>query len=78
MKAVLIGFASGAIPNIPLDLVLLKVTAIVGVFWGAFASTRPQDNGKNMSTLLSWYRAGRLRPHVSGTFPLSKVSRGAR
>jgi NADPH:quinone reductase len=71
-RHLVIGFASGAIPNIPLNLMLLKVTSIVGVFWGAYASARPQDNAENMSTLLNWYRAGRLRPHISGTFPLSQ------
>jgi NADPH:quinone reductase len=71
-RHLVIGFAAGAIPNIPLNLLLLKVTAIIGVFWGAYASARPQDNAENMSTLLNWYRAGRLRPHVSGSFSLSQ------
>jgi len=71
-RHLVIGFAAGAIPNLPLNLVLLKVTAIIGVFWGAYASARPQDNVENMSTLLNWYRVGRLRLHVSGTFSLSQ------
>jgi NADPH:quinone reductase len=71
-RYLVIGFASGAIPTIALNLMLLKVTSIVGVFWGAFASARPQDNAANMATLLAWYRAGRLRPHISGTFALER------
>ena len=71
-RHLVIGFAAGAIPSIPLNLLLLKVTAIIGVFWGAYASARPQDNAANMATLLNWYRAGKLRPHVSGTFSLSQ------
>lgn len=71
-RYLVIGFASGAIPTIALNLVLLKVTSIVGVFWGAFASSRPQDNAANMATLLGWYRAGRLRPHISATFALER------
>jgi len=71
-RYLVIGFASGAIPTIALNLTLLKVTSIVGVFWGAFVSARPQDNAANMATLLGWYRAGRLRPHISGTFALER------
>jgi NADPH:quinone reductase len=71
-RYLVIGFASGSIPTIPLNLVLLKITSIVGVFWGAYASARPQDNAENMATLLHWYRAGRLRPHISGTFELER------
>ena len=50
---------------------LLKVTSIVGVFWGAFAQVRPERNAANMTQLLAWYGTGRLRPHISQTFPLS-------
>jgi NADPH:quinone reductase len=63
--------AGREIPKIPLNLVLLKITSIVGVFWGAFAQARPEQNAANMAELLAWYAQGRLRPHVSGTFPLS-------
>jgi NADPH:quinone reductase len=71
-RYLVIGFASGSIPSIPLNLMLLKITSVVGVFWGAYASARPQDNAENMATLLNWYRAGRLRPHISGTFALER------
>jgi len=71
-RYLVIGFASGSIPTLPLNLMLLKITSVVGVFWGAYASARPQDNAENMSTLLNWYRAGRLRPHISGTFALEQ------
>jgi NADPH:quinone reductase len=70
-RYLVIGFASGEIPKIPLNLVLLKMTSIVGVFWGAFAKAQPQVNGANFAELLGWYTAGKLRPHVSGTFPLA-------
>ena len=69
-RYLVIGFASGEIPKIPLNLVLLKITSIVGVFWGAYSQARPQENAANMAQLLTWYAAGRLRPHVSGTSPL--------
>ena len=71
-RYLVIGFASGEIPKIPLNLVLLKTSSIVGVFWGAFARARPERNAANLSELLRWYTEGRLRPHVSGTYPLER------
>ena len=70
-RYLVIGFASGEIPKIPLNLVLLKVSAIVGVFWGAFAQAQPAHNATNLAQLFGWYTEGRLHPHVSGTFPLA-------
>ena len=71
-RYLVIGFASGEIPKIALNLLLLKVVSLVGVFWGAFARAQPQRNAANMAELLAWYTQGRLRPHVSGTFPLER------
>jgi NADPH2:quinone reductase len=70
-RYLVIGFASGEIPKIPLNLLLLKMSSLVGVFWGAFAKAQPQRSGANFAELLGWYTAGKLRPHVSGTFPLN-------
>jgi NADPH2:quinone reductase len=71
-RYLVIGFASGEIPKIPLNLVLLKITSIVGVFWGAYAQAKPAVNAANMAQLFGWYGAGRLRPHISATFPLAR------
>jgi NADPH:quinone reductase len=71
-RYLVIGFASGEIPKIALNLLLLKMVSMVGVFWGAFAKARPQQNAANLVALLDWYVAGRLRPHVSATFPLER------
>jgi len=71
-RYLVIGFASGEIPKIALNLLLLKVVSMVGVFWGAFAKAQPQRNAANLAELLSWYTQGRLRPHVSATFPLER------
>jgi NADPH:quinone reductase len=71
-RYLVIGFASGEIPKIALNLLLLKVVSLVGVFWGAFAKAQPQRNGANLAELLAWYVAGKLRPHVSATFPLER------
>jgi len=70
-RYLVIGFASGEIPKIALNLLLLKVASLIGVFWGAFAKAQPQKNAENFAELLGWYAEGRLKPHVSATFPLS-------
>jgi NADPH2:quinone reductase len=71
-RYLVIGFASGEIPKIALNLLLLKVVSMVGVFWGAFAKAEPQRNAANLAVLLGWYTQGKLRPHVSATFPLAR------
>jgi NADPH:quinone reductase len=71
-RYLVIGFASGEIPKIALNLLLLKVVSMVGVFWGAFAKAQPQRNAANLAELLAWYTQGRLRPHVSATFTLPR------
>ena len=71
-RYLVIGFASGEIPKIALNLLLLKVVSLVGVFWGAFAKAQPQRNAANLAELFGWYTQGRLRPHVSATFPLER------
>jgi len=71
-RYLVIGFASGEIPKIALNLLLLKVVSMVGVFWGAFAKAQPQRNAANLTELLAWYTQGKLRPHVSATFPLER------
>ena len=71
-RYLVVGFASGEIPKIARNLPLLKQVSIVGVFWGAFAKAEPQANAANLATLLDWYTQGKLRPHVSATFPLER------
>jgi NADPH:quinone reductase len=71
-RYLVIGFASGEIPKIALNLLLLKMVSAVGVFWGAFVKAQPQRNAANLAELLDWYVQGRLRPHVSATFPLER------
>jgi NADPH:quinone reductase len=70
-RYLVVGFASGEIPKIPLNLLLLKTASLVGVFWGAYARARPEHNAANFAELFSWYAQGRLKPHVSQTFPLA-------
>lgn len=69
-KFLVVGFAGGHIPKIPLNLPLLKNASIVGVFWGAFVKTEYQQYLKDMEVLFSWLREGKLRPRVSDRFSL--------
>ena len=73
-RFLVIGFAAGDIPRIPLNLPLLKVYSIVGVFWGAFTERDPRHNQENLQELLTWFAEGKLIPHVSATYPLEHVA----
>jgi NADPH2:quinone reductase len=72
-RLLVVGFAAGEIPKLPLNLALLKGASVVGVFWGDFARREPREFAKSVSQLGQWYREGKLRPHVSQTFPLEKA-----
>jgi NADPH2:quinone reductase len=72
-RYLVVGFASGDIPKIPLNLVLLKGCQIAGVFWGSFAMRDPAKNRENCSTILSWVESGKLRPHVDGVYPFAQA-----
>lgn len=72
-RVLVIGFASGEIPKIPANLVLLKNASLVGVFWGAWLGREPETNRKNFATMFGWYEAKKLKPIVSHTFPLAQA-----
>jgi len=72
-RLLVVGFASGRIPEAPANLALIKGCSIVGVFWGAFAAREPQKNRANFAALFSLFEQGKLKPHVSVTFPLAQV-----
>ena len=65
-RYLVVGFAAGEIPKIPLNLVLLKGCQVVGVFWGSFAMREPARNRQNAERILAWVAEGKLRPHVDG------------
>lgn len=73
-RYLVVGFAAGEIPRIPLNLTLLKGCSIVGVFWGSFTTRDPQRNQEHLRELMAWFHAGRLRPHISATYPLERVA----
>ena len=72
-RLLVVGFASGRIPEAPANLALIKGCSIIGVFWGAFAAREPQKNRANFAALFSLFEQGKLKPHVSATFPLAQV-----
>ena len=73
-RFLVIGFAAGPIPKIPLNLVLLKGAQIVGVFWGSFTMREPGRHAANIQELMEWYSAGKLKPRISATYPFARVA----
>ncbi len=72
-RYLVVGFAAGEIPSIPLNLVLLKGCQIVGVFWGSFAAREPVKNRANAARVLDAVAEGKLRPHVDATVPFANA-----
>src|SRR5689334_9209177 len=73
-RFLVVGFAAGDIPKIPLNLTLLKGCSIVGVFWGDFARREGKAFAASIAQLGAWFREGKLKPHVSQTFPLAQAA----
>jgi len=74
-RYLVLGFASGMIPRIPLNLVLLKGCAIVGVFWTSFVEREPERNRANMIQLLDWCKEGLISPHIHASFSLVETAK---
>ncbi len=72
-RYLVVGFASGPIPSLPLNLSLLKGASIVGVFWGDFAKREPQANAAMMQTLAGMYLKGQIKPVIDQTLPMSEL-----
>lgn len=73
-RYLVVGFAAGDIPRIPLNLTLLKGCQIVGVFWGQFAMREPQRNRANCEQLLAWVAEGKLAPHIDEALPFARAA----
>lgn len=71
-RYLVVGFAAGEIPKIPLNLPLLKACEIVGVFWGAWRDRFPEKHRQNLADLMALYAAGKIKPFVSERFPLAR------
>lgn len=69
-RFLVVGFAAGEIPRLPLNIMLLKELDVLGVHWGAFAEREPAAHQENQRRLLAWVAEGRLTVRVHGTYPL--------
>lgn len=72
-RYLVVGFAAGPIPSLPLNLALLKGASIVGIFWGDFAKREPKANAQMMKTLLEWYGSGKIKPHIDSTVSMENL-----
>ncbi|KJS71775.1 MAG: NADPH:quinone oxidoreductase [Comamonadaceae bacterium BICA1-1] len=72
-RYLVIGFAAGPIPSLPLNLPLLKGASVVGVFWGEYAKREPQANTAMLQTLVQWMAQGRIKPVIDRTLPMSEL-----
>lgn len=73
-RFLVVGFASGEIPKIPLNLVLLKGCQIVGVFWGSFAMRDPLANRRHAEQIFRWVAEGKLRPAIDEVLPFDRAA----
>ncbi|QBD81675.1 NADPH:quinone oxidoreductase family protein [Ktedonosporobacter rubrisoli] len=73
-RYLVVGFAAGSIPRIPLNLTLLKGCSIIGVFWGDFTQREPELNQVYVQELLGWLATGKIRPYISATYPLARAT----
>jgi NADPH2:quinone reductase len=77
-RFLVIGFAAGEIPKIPLNLFLLKGASAIGVFWGESVKRDPQGHRVNMVQVLDWIAAGKLKPRIHATYPLADIAEAIR
>ena len=73
-RVLVIGFASGPIPEVPTNLALLKGCSIVGVFWGRFTGAEPEENSKNFDELFALHAEGKLKPQITKSYSLDEAA----
>jgi NADPH2:quinone reductase len=74
-RYLVIGFANGEIPKLPLNLALLKGASIVGVFWGRYMQSEPEHFAADIAALYRWIDEGRINPHICARYPLAEGAR---
>ncbi|MET0211222.1 MAG: NADPH:quinone oxidoreductase family protein [Burkholderiaceae bacterium] len=72
-RYLVVGFAQGTIPALPLNIALLKGASLVGVFWGEFAKREPKNNAAMMMELAQWYAAGKIKPVIDQVLPMEEL-----
>ena len=75
VRFLVVGFAAGNIPKIPLNLVLLKGCQVIGVFWGLFFRKNPSANARNFNTILKWIKNKKLNIHIDKKFLLKDAKK---
>ncbi len=73
-RLIVVGFASGEVPQIPANILLVKNVSVLGYYWGGYLTFRPEILTDSLRQLLTWYAQGRLRPHVSQVLPLARAA----
>lgn len=71
-----IGFASGDVPQIPANHLLVKNVSVIGFYWGGFLKFAPEALTDSLAELFAWHAEGRLHPHISHRLPLSRAAEG--
>ncbi len=69
-----IGFASGEVPQIPANHLLVKNLSVIGLYWGGYLNFRPEVVTNSLATLFEWYAEGRIKPHISHVLPLERAA----
>ncbi|MEM7669511.1 MAG: NADPH:quinone oxidoreductase family protein [Pseudomonadota bacterium] len=73
-----IGFASGGVPQIPANILLVKNLTVIGLYWGAYFRLRPKVMAESLEQLLSWHAEGKIKPHISNVLPLEEANEALR
>ena len=73
-RVLVIGFASGQVPPIPANIILVKNISVIGFYWGGYLEFQPQALTDSLAELMAWYADGRLKPHVSHVLPLENAA----
>ena len=70
------GFASGEVPQIPANILLVKNLTVIGYYWGGYSKIKPSVLTDSFAQLIAWYQDGKLTPHISHTLPLADCNEG--
>ena len=73
-RVIIIGFASGEVPQIPANIILVKNISVIGFYWGGYLGFHPKALTDSLATLMDWYGQGRLKPHISDVLPLDRAA----
>jgi NADPH2:quinone reductase len=74
-RILVVGFASGTVPQAPANILLVKNITLIGYYWGAHRKLQPELVRSSFATLMDWYEAGKLKPHISHTFDLADAAK---